>query len=167
MEKYNEIPPKSNKFKNKLVKTIFWFLGNGFEACVKYDSKLKSEVSEWPDGTTINLIVEPSGPYLTLRKEGQELKYIGAQKDDQGDMVIYFKNLEAALLMLTGRIGIAQAYGQKRIIIKGDIAFAMSVVRCMNIVEAYLFPKVITKKILKRLPRKEVSTFRIYLETLF
>lgn len=167
MEKYSEIPPRSNKFKRRLVKIIFWFLGNGFEACVKNDSQLKSEISEWPEGTTVNLIVEPDGPYLSLKKEGQSLKYKGARKAEKADMDIYFKNMEAAIMMLTGKIGIAKAYCEKRIIIKGDIAFAMSVVRCMNIVEAYLFPEFITKKILKRLPEKEASTLKIYLETLF
>ena len=39
---------------------------------------------------------------------------------------------------------------------------AMPFVRCVDITEGYLFPDLLAKRILKRLPEKEVSTARVY-----
>ena len=43
----------------------------------------------------------------------------------------------------------------------------MSLVRCIDIVEAYLFPKFITKNILKEIPKKSMGLVRCYGNVLF
>ena len=45
---------------------------------------------------------------------------------------------------------------------KGDIARAMSVVRCVDLAEAYLFPKIMTKQILKEVPETRMGLIRTY-----
>lgn len=44
-------------------------------------------------------------------------------------------------------MGITEAYAQHRFMVKGDIAEIMSIVRCIELAEVYLFPKIITKRI--------------------
>ena len=46
------------------------------------------------------------------------------------------------------------------------MGLAMPFVRCVDRVEGYLFPAVLAKRILKRLPVKEVSSARVYLAVL-
>lgn len=151
------------KLKSVLVSTILWFLGKGFESSFMFDSQIKREVETWEDGMTLLLSVGSKGPSTCLRKQDGRIKPIAKeQQKESPDMAIYFKNTEAALLVLTGRIGIAQAFAEHRFLLKGDIAAAMSVVRCMNIVENYLFPSFMTRKILKRIPQKEVSSLVVY-----
>ena len=67
------------------------------------------------------------------------------------------------LIFLSGQVGVAGAYARHGFVLKGDIARAMSVVRCMDLAEAYLFPKLISKKILKEVPEKRMGLLRTYL----
>lgn len=154
-------------YKKSVCSFIFRFLGKGFSACAKYDSRVKAEIDSLPEGFTIVLGIAPSGPYMSMKKQDNKLKYTGLTEDKSAGLIISFKNIEAAFLVLTGRIGIDQAYAEHRFTLKGDIAYGMTVVRCMHLVENYLFPKFITKKILKRMPQKEVSSFRIYMAAIF
>lgn len=43
----------------------------------------------------------------------------------------------------------------------------MGVVRCVDLVESYLFPKFITKNILKEVPKREKSMLSVYRTILF
>ena len=69
--------------------------------------------------------------------------------------------------MFTGRLGVSKAYAEHRFTLKGEIGKAMSLVRCIDIVEAYLFPKFITKNILKEIPKKSMGLVRCYGNVLF
>lgn len=77
-------------------------------------------------------------------------------------MTIEFRNIDAAFLVLSGQIGVAQAYSQHRFTLRGGIADCMSFVQCVEIIEAYLFPGFIAKKILKAIPKKEISPVSVY-----
>ena len=70
-------------------------------------------------------------------------------------------------LEIPGQIGIAQAYAQHRFTLRGNMGLAMPFVRCVDIAEGYLFPAVLARRILKRRPKKEISTARVYLAVLF
>ena len=56
----------------------------------------------------------------------------------------------------------AQAYGEHRFVVKGNLSLALAFTRCVDRVEGYLFPSILAKRILKRLPKKEVSSARVY-----
>ena len=84
------------------------------------------------------------------------------------DAIVEFKSLEAGLLVLTGQIGIDRAYAERRFSLKGDLfAVGMPMVRCLYIVESYLFPKFIAKKILNRWPERSSSAPVVYFHTIF
>ena len=83
------------------------------------------------------------------------------------DLEITYKSIDVAFLMFTGRLGVSKAYAEHRFTLKGEIGKAMSLVRCIDIVEAYLFPKFITKNILKEIPKKSMGLVRCYGNVLF
>ena len=82
------------------------------------------------------------------------------------DILISFKSIDGAFLVFSGQIGITEAYAQHRFMVKGDIAEIMSIVRCIELAEVYLFPKIITKRILRRVPGKQLGSFRVYCHSL-
>lgn len=119
----------------------------------------------WRDNYSVLIKVEGNGPCLVMRKKNNVLSYCGKQEVN-ADLSIYFKNIEGALLVLTGRKGIDKAFAEHRFVVKGDIMESMSLVRCLNIVENYLFPKFITKNILRKALRRETSCVRVYIKAI-
>ena len=127
------------------------------------DSHIKDEAARWPQGKTLRLeIPGAKGFTVTGSKEGFQV----LSPDAKGDVTIRFKSPADAFRVFTGQISVAQAYGQHRFVLKGNMGLAMPFVRCVDRVEGYLFPAVLAKRILKRLPKKEVSSARVYLAVL-
>ena len=56
--------------------------------------------------------------------------------------------------------------GARGFTLRGNMGLAMPFVRCVDRTEGYLFPPFLARRILKRLPKKEVSTARVYLAVL-
>jgi hypothetical protein len=153
--------------KRWLARVIFWFLGRGFCAAAALDSRIQAEMASWEDGSRIAMKVEPDGPALTVQKRGRRLVFLGLREAPDATLAIYYKHINSALMVLTGRIGIAPAFVERRMTMRGDIAFALSVVRCMLLVETYLFPRWLVRTLMQRVPDKEVSSLRVYLRALF
>ncbi len=127
------------------------------------DAKIQEEASHWPPGKTLRLeIPGAKGFTLTAAPDG----FRTLPKGTQGDVTIRFKSPADAFLVFTGQIGIAAAYAQHRFVLRGDMGLAMPFVRCVDRTEGYLFPAFLAKRILKRLPKKEVSAARVYLAVL-
>lgn len=152
--------------KKTVSKIVLFFLYRAFHVSYHLDSNIKKEIDSWEEGRQIEIQTEAKGPSLILRKAKGEIVKI-KQKEQESDICIQFKSLEAAFLMLTGRLGVAKAYAEHRFILKGDISQAMSFVRCVDMIESYLFPKFITKHILKDNYTKQISSFVIYFHILF
>lgn len=128
------------------------------------DSKIREEAQRWPEGKTLRLEVPgATGFTVTGTKDGFQKLH----KDTPGDVTIRFKSPADAFRVFTGQIGIAQAYAQHRFVLRGDMGLAMPFVRCVDRTEGYLFPAFLAKRILKRLPKKEVSSARVYGAVLF
>ena len=68
-------------------------------------------------------------------------------------LIVEIKTLKAAVRMILAQMGIAQAYAYRQIVIVGNTVDAMILTRILDRVEAYLFPKFLSKKLLKNLPR--------------
>lgn len=165
---YKAIRPPQKRFKRCLASIILWFLGRGFQAAAHVDKYVQDEVRRWDDGTTIVIGIGPDGPHMAVRKEGNRLRFLGNVNVPDADAIVEFKSLEAGLLVLTGQIGIDRAYSEHRFSLKGDLfSVGMPMVRCLYVVESYLFPKAISKKILKRWPKRSSSGFVVYFHTIF
>lgn len=102
------------------------------------------------------------GPGICLIHTEKGIERMKKQGSSQADMTIVFRNIDSAFLVLSGRIGIAQAYAQHRFTMRGSVSDCMSFVHCVEIIEAYLFPGFIARKILKAIPKKEISPASVY-----
>lgn len=153
------------QLKALLIRSVLWFLGRGICACATVDSRVRAEVRDWEDGVRIGIRVAPRGPAMALEKRGGRLRFLGTRDVDTADLLITFKHIDAALPVMLGMTSVARGYAERRVTMKGDLTLAMSLVRVMLLVEAYLFPALITRRIMQRVPAREVSMLRVYLST--
>ena len=154
--------PRRKRARKALAATVLLFLGRGLVAAARVDSRVRDEVSGWPDGTVVTIAVAPDGPSATWRWEGGTLSYLGGRSPLTPSLLVTYKSVDVALPVLLGMQGILSAFAQHRSTLAGDIGLGMSLVRCLHIVEAYLFPDVIGRRVLPGTPVRERSHVRAY-----
>ncbi len=94
---------------------------------------------------------------------GQKFQFLGSNYKVKPDLSVIFKSYEGAFLLVLGQIGVYQGYAEHRFIVKGDLIESMPFIRILYFVEAYLFPRFITRKILKEMPERSSSKLKAYL----
>lgn len=147
----SEIRPPDKRIKKIMCSVLLFCLGRGFQAVSGFDPDVKKEIEAWDEGFRILFEVAPGGPCLLLCKEEDRIHYDGLRKAD-ADLVIHFKNVEAAFMVLTTQSGTPRAFAEHRISVRGNLPEAMRLIRCLNYVQYYLFPAFIARRIIKRLP---------------
>lgn len=152
------------EIKINISKIILFFLYRGFNIVNKIEQKVYENVQKWQDGYTVKIQTCEKGPSLILKKQGK--KIIKLKKEQECNLEIIFKNLDSAFLLLTGRLGIAKAYCEHRFLLRGNIMEAMSLVRCLDLVETYLFPRFISKNLVKEVNKTKISIIVTYLRIL-
>ena len=128
------------------------------------DSHIQAEAKAWPSEKRLRLET-PDGTAFTI--VGTQDGFVSLTSAADADVIIRFKSPADAFRVFTGQISVAQAYAQHRFVLKGDMSLAMPFVRCVDRAEGYLFPKFMARRILKRLPQKEVAVPRVYAAALF
>lgn len=138
--------------KRALCRASLLGLAAVFELASRYVPEMRDEIRDWEDGRRVTLGVLPSGPHITIQKDGERIRYLGARPVDPS-VSILFKNLDSAVLIFTGQLGAPWAVAENRVCVHGSNSAAIQVTRAMAIVQAYLFPGLILNKIFKRPPR--------------
>jgi len=143
--------PRKKTLKLLIARLSLFSLGRAFQAAAALDQDIRRELAAWPDGYTVIMKIGPRGPAMVLVKEGGRMKYRG-EKERPADLLLNFKHLEAAFPVLTAQIGTPQAFAQNRATLKGDLGEALRLIRCLDVVQGYLFPYLIKQRIMKRVP---------------
>ena len=150
-----------------MKKFIIWivmqFLYRGMKVLYYNDIRIKQELDGWNQNKVICLQVL-HGPSITI-----EYTYLHGLKKSKksADMIITFKSINSALLVFTGMMSVKQAFLEHRFSLNGDIYESMRFVRCVDLVETYLFPRFMTKRILNHYEKKEKSSILIYIKAIF
>lgn len=142
----------SYKVKSVVASISLLALGVVFEILSRSSSEMKAELSDWKDGRTFALGILPDGPSVTMKYESGVIKYLGKGIKNP-DIVIYFKSVDAALMVFVGMMGAHTASIQGRTIVHGDLGETMQMVRAMNLVVKYLMPGILFGTLFKRPPR--------------
>ena len=150
--------------KETISKIVLFFLYRGINIVKKVDEEVLKEIASWNENIIIKIATYEDGPSIIIKK--QQDKIIRIKEANKCDIEIVFKSLDAAFLVLTAREGISKAYAEHRFILKGDITKAMSLVRCIDIVETYLFPKVIAKNLVKTIKKIKIPKLVTYLRVI-
>ncbi|MCI8465683.1 MAG: hypothetical protein HFI63_07480 [Lachnospiraceae bacterium] len=166
-EVYQVSPGKRRSLAGKKLfsSVIFHFLYHGLDVLYQRDERVRKEIEEWEEGFAWGIGMGEGAPVLYMRKTEKGLLRLSSKEaqPESMDLMIRFKSVDSAFQVMSGQVGVAGSYARHGFVLKGDIARAMSVVRCMDLAEAYLFPRWITRRILKELPEKRMGLFRTYL----
>ncbi len=151
------------KFRRLITGIGLKFLGKGLVSCSKIEKAIQKELEFYEDSFIIELKVFNTDTQVAVEKVGNNFKYLGSNYNRAPDLSIAFKSYEAALMLILGQIGVYEGYAQHRFIVKGDLIASMPFIRILYYVEAYLFPKIISKKILKEIPKLSSNKIKAYI----
>ncbi len=124
------------------------------------DSRVALEFERFPEGLSYSISTGHKGPTLHVQWEGGQLKRKIALPAPVCSLRI--KSLPLSFQLFTGQIGMAQAYARHAFTMAGEVADVMRLARLVNIVESYLFPKFMTRRIMTDIPEPEVCFLRAY-----
>lgn len=144
------------KAKVALVGTALRALGPTFELVSELSEELQAETADWEVGRVVGMGVLPHGPAMSVRYEDGRFRYLGARLASP-TVALLFKNVDAAVLTLTGQIAAHTASIQHRVVVHGNIAHAMQAVRAMDIVQKFLMPAALLNLTAKRRVRLSPS----------
>lgn len=147
-------------FKTITCKLVLRVLYRALKVLVVKESRIRREFSSFKEGFTMRITLSEGGPSVFMMKKNGNLVFF--TKGEDSDLELKFKSVDSAFLVFTGMMGISRAYAEHRIVVKGDIADTMTLVRMIDIAEAYLFPHIMTRRILRSVPNKERSSLSVY-----
>lgn len=147
----------------KLVETIvLYVLYAGIYQLYYLDTDVREEIAGWRLGQVYTLQCSKNGPNLCMMKTRNGICRIARKSYRLADVVFQFKSLDQAFFVMTGQISVAQAYARHAFTLFGDISAGMSFSRVVDRTELYLFPKIITRRILKKQNKRQVPMLYVY-----
>jgi hypothetical protein len=152
VSEYKEIVPPKKWFATLVTRIFFFFIGMAMQTAYRVDPDVKKEVDSWPETFSFRMAVVGGPSLLMLKKEGS-FRYLGEKETFYCDIELWFKNITFAYLVMTGRISVPNAIYHNRQFVKGNLNYAMSVIRVLNIVQTLLLPNFIARFYIKEVPR--------------
>lgn len=144
---------KVNPWKRRYVALMMEVIGRSMEAASQVDKVIRAEVRNLPERLMFEMRVMPNGPALVMVKtEEGTLRYIGSSAPRKVDVAMKFKHLQHAFLVFSFQESTARSFANDRILLDGEIAYAMKIVRCLNRMESLILPRFIAQRALKRYP---------------
>lgn len=124
------------------------------------DSRVAKEFERMPEGLSYAIRTGHSGPMLFVQWDGHELRRLAELPAPSCSLRI--KSMPLSFRLFTGQMGLAQAYARHAFTMGGEVADVMRLARLVNLVESYLFPKIITRRIMTDVPETEVNFLKAY-----
>lgn len=150
------------------VKTMFQIMGQALQAISETDPQVRAEASALPRGFLFEMKVIPAGPALRVEHVGEGRLRYRRVTDRKPDLSIRFKHMAHAFLVLSFQEKTAQAFANDRMLVDGDIGYAVRMTRILNRLEAFILPRAIARRAVKEypaglgLPEKLTGAARIY-----
>ena len=145
----------------QINRTVLAVLLRALRVLYREDSRIRTEIDSWPEGLTLKLKCGPGGAVLALQKRGTYgIRRLRAAQHT--DITMNFKSVQGAFRVLSGQVGISEAYARHLFSLEGDIYQTMSFVRCVEYLEAYLFPEFMSRRILREVPPRQLGMLQVY-----
>ncbi|TXJ06640.1 MAG: hypothetical protein E6Q25_08980 [Acinetobacter sp.] len=128
-------------------------IGRGLVMASQVDDEIKQEVAGFPAGLVFSMKVFPNGSRFVAKvQDDHSLKLL---KDFNGkpDLTVTFKHLSHAFLVFSFQEGTARAFANDRMVVNGDVSYAIRLVRCLNKMEALILPKLVANLAVKAYPQ--------------
>ncbi len=124
------------------------------------DSRVLHELSRLHEGQAYSISAGHNAP--TLHVQWKDGKLHRLAEPAPGACILRIRSLPLAFRLFTGQMGLAQAYAWHAFTVQGDLSDVMPLARLVNLVEAYLFPRFITKHLMTDIPSLQVNPLRVY-----
>ncbi len=164
------IKPLALQARRQYVQLMLQVVGRSLEAISEIDESVRKETDTLPDGLLFEMTVMPHGPGLVVEKlPGGRLRYRGEKTGERPQLSIRFKHIAHAFLVLSFQEKTAEAFANDRMLVDGDIGYALKMTRVLNRLESFILPKLLAKRAVKEypanlgLPEKLLQGARIYL----
>jgi hypothetical protein len=161
-------------FRRAYLTSMLWFMGRAVAAAAAVDPDVRREFDTLPVAFTFALGVWPQGPAMVVAKgpDGRVRYRGGRTAGVELDLLMQIKHLETAFQMFTFRESTATAFARDRLLVEGDVAYAVPVARVLDLTQVYLLPRLIARLAVKRIPRWKpwrtwIGRLRIYWRTLW
>ena len=155
------IVPMKRALQSMVVALVLRVVHAALTELQRLDSSVRRELEQMPEGMGYAVETGYRAPTLYVRWCGGQLQRCAAAPPAPC-CALRLKNLPLAFLFCTGQMGVAQAYARHAFTISGDVADVMKLARLINLVEAYLFPPLITRRIMTDIPPLQVNPLRVY-----
>ncbi|WP_020407719.1 hypothetical protein [Hahella ganghwensis] len=155
--------------KRLYVTTMMQVVGRALQSISEQDEEIRKITSVFPVGFVFSMQVLPEGPGFALRKNADNsLAFLSELPEEKPDLTIYIKHLEHAFRILSFQESTAKAFANDRMLVDGDISYAIRMTRALNRLEAFILPKLVAQLAVKEypdipLPEKVIHGARIYL----
>lgn len=163
--------PMAFQARRLYVKLMFQVMGNALQAISEIDTTVQQEARALPEGFLFEMMVMPNGPSLVIEHTGNgRFRYHGNESPQAVDLSIQFKHIAHSFLVLSFQEKTSVAFANDRMLVDGDISYAIRMTRILNRLEAFILPRLVAKRAVKEypgnlhLPEKVLSASRIYLK---
>ena len=146
---------------NHVNALVLQVLYRSLRVLYKNDSRVRDEIDSWDKNISFKLVCGSGGAVLALRRS----EHVGFRKlprAQRADITMRFKSVDGAFCVLSGQKSIADAYAEHLFTLEGDIYKTMGFVRCVEFAEAYLFPRIWSRRILKEIPDRQLAPLKVY-----
>ncbi|WP_036192193.1 hypothetical protein [Marinobacter lipolyticus] len=165
------IQPMAFQARRLYVELMFQVMGRALQAVSEVDETVQQEAIALPEGFLFEMMVMPNGSNLIVEHTGNgRFHYHGSTAPRPVDLSIQFKHIAHAFMVLSFQEKTSVAFANDRMLVDGDISYAIRMTRVLNRLEAFILPKLIAKRAVKEypanlhLPEKLISAARIYLK---
>lgn len=124
------------------------------------DARVAAEFMRMPEGLSYSIYTGHNAPVLHVIWQNGKLKRV--RNLEKATCTLHIKSVPLAFRLFTGQMGLAQAYAAHAFTMAGEVADVMRLARLVNIVEAYLFPNFINRRIMTDIPKPHVCFLRTY-----
>ena len=116
------------------------------------DEEVRHELSGIPENFIIQMKVLPNGANFYLQVQADKSLKRLPDYTGKPDLSVKFKHVSHAFLVFSFQESTPRAFANDRIIVDGDVSFAIRFVRILNKLEALILPKLVAEFAVKRYP---------------
>lgn len=165
------LQPMASQARRLYVELMFQVMGNALQAISEIDEDVQSEARALPEGFLFEMMVMPHGASLVIEHLGNgRFRYHGSEAPRPVNLSIQFKHIAHAFLVLSFQEKTSVAFANDRMLVDGDIGYAVRMTRILNRLEAFILPRLLARRAVKEYPRnlhlpeKLLNATRIYLK---
>jgi hypothetical protein len=147
----HQVSPSKKRFKKFMLKTILYIFGKAMSTMPSINKRAGEEVDKLDD-LTVKMFVRDKGPSIALKKQGNQISFIGADTNNP-DITFYFRNIDNAYSIFTARTSIHHATSYRKVSVNGGLANTITITRLMYLAEELLFPSFLWGNLFKKKPK--------------